>query len=84
MLVATLLVSQEFGDKSQLAAIALGSTYNTWSVILGGSLGFVLCIILAISLGNILKKYVKPHVISICGGLLFIGFGTYWLVTIIY
>jgi putative Ca2+/H+ antiporter (TMEM165/GDT1 family) len=83
LFIASLLVCQELGDKSQITAIALGSTYSVWGVLIGGALGFTTCTFFAVAIGKALKSYIKPTTISICGGLLFLGFGCFQLWTIV-
>jgi putative Ca2+/H+ antiporter (TMEM165/GDT1 family) len=79
LFIASLLVCQELGDKSQITAIALGSTYSVWGVLIGGALGFTTCNLVAVLIGKALKSYIKPTTIYICGGLLFLAFGCFQL-----
>jgi putative Ca2+/H+ antiporter (TMEM165/GDT1 family) len=58
---ASLLLCSEWGDKSQLAAIALAATYDLWGTALGGILAHILCVTLALALGNILKQFVSER-----------------------
>ena len=42
----------EWGDKTQIAGIALAANYDTLAVIIGGILGFILCVAVALLLGQ--------------------------------
>jgi len=46
-----LLMCEEWGDKSQITAIALAPNYNVWGVILGGMLAHTGTILLAQIIG---------------------------------
>lgn len=76
----SLILCQEWGDKSQLAAIALASRYEIWGIIIGGCIAHILCILLALILGKVLKELVPDRIITLAGGVLFILFGIYQLV----
>lgn len=77
---ATLLILEEWGDKSQFSAIALAANYGAWAIIIGGTIAHLLCVCLALAIGELLNKFMKPWVIKLIGGLLFIAFGLYELV----
>jgi putative Ca2+/H+ antiporter (TMEM165/GDT1 family) len=46
-----LLMCSEFGDKSQISALALSTTQNISSVILGGCAAQISCIVIALIVG---------------------------------
>mmetsp|Transcript_31411 Transcript_31411/g.30759 ORF Transcript_31411/g.30759 Transcript_31411/m.30759 type:complete len:237 (-) Transcript_31411:47-757(-) len=71
----------EIGDKSQITAIALAASYTPLSVIIGGALGFTLCVFLAILVGKLVQDNLNERWLNLIGGLLFIGFGAYMLYT---
>lgn len=79
MQFAILLVCDEWGDKSQLTAIALAANYGLWSIILGGIVAHVVCIILALLVGTLIKTICSEKMLNISGGLLFIGFAVWML-----
>ena len=80
LFVFALLVCSEWGDKSQIAAIALAPNYSIASVVIGGGLAHTVCIILAMLIGAGLQKCLKEHTINIIGGVFFLLFGIYELV----
>jgi putative Ca2+/H+ antiporter (TMEM165/GDT1 family) len=72
-----LILCSEWGDKSQIAAIALAANYEVWGIIFGGILAHCLCIVIALAIGKALKSVVTDNQILITGGLLFVVFGIY-------
>ena len=79
-LFAGFLSCEEWGDKSQITAIALAANYDAWSVIIGGSLAYVLCIFIALVLGALVEKVLNERALNIIGGLLFLFFAVYMLI----
>lgn len=69
----------EWGDRSQISAIALAPNYGVASVILGGGIAHILTIIIALILGKIVERFCTERLINIIGGILFIGFGIWEL-----
>lgn len=67
----------EMGDRSQITAVALAATYNIWLVIIGGILGHMIAMLLAIICGKIISQKVSENTITIIGGILFILFSMY-------
>ena len=74
-----MLSCDEWGDKSQLTAIALAANYNPFGIVFGGSLAFFLCIMIAICIGQIVKKYFSERLLNLFGGILFLAFGIYMI-----
>ena len=74
-----LLMCSEWGDRSQIAAIALTPNYGVGSVIIGGCIGHILTIIIALLLGKIIERFIKERLLNIIGGILFVGFGIWEL-----
>jgi putative Ca2+/H+ antiporter (TMEM165/GDT1 family) len=70
-----LLMCTEWGDVSQVVAIGLAAKYGMLSIIIGGGLGFSLCITFAIVLGSWISKFCTEKWISLVSGCLFMGFG---------
>ncbi len=70
-----LLMCTEWGDVSQVVAIGLAAKYGMLSIIIGGGLGFALCITFAIVLGSFISKFCTEKWISLVSGCLFLGFG---------
>ncbi|BFZ58621.1 GCR1-dependent translation factor 1 [Savitreella phatthalungensis] len=65
----------EWGDRSQIATIAMaaGSEYG-W-VIIGTVLGHSLCTALAVVGGRLLASKISVRTVTLCGGALFLAFG---------
>ena len=70
-----LLMCSEWGDKSQVSAIALAPQYGYGPIVFGGAVGFVLCILCSVIAGKLIKECMHPAVLAIIGSLVFIGFG---------
>lgn len=70
-----LLMCTEWGDVSQVVAIGLAAKYGMISIIIGGGLGFALCITFAILLGSYIDKFCTERVTSLVSGCLFMFFG---------
>ena len=74
-----LLMCSEWGDKSQIAAIALTSSYGLNAILLGGGVAHSSLILIAYLLGKAVEKCCSEKIINITGGCLFIIFGLYEL-----
>ena len=70
-----LLMCTEWGDVSQVVAIGLAAKYGMVSIIIGGGLGFALCITFAILLGSCVSKFCTEKWLSLVSGVLFMSFG---------
>ena len=66
------LICTEWGDVSQIAAIALAAKYGVLSVILGGAIAHVLCILIAIIIGTFVSKFISERWMNLITGILFI------------
>ena len=77
----SLIALAEFGDKTQLAVIALSSRYDRKQVFTGVILAFALVTALGVLVGDVLYSYIPPDVIRILAGLLFIAFGALTLLS---
>lgn len=71
----SLIALAEFGDKTQLAVIALSARYDRVKVFLGVILAFALVTGLGVLVGNVLFIFIPQNVIKILAGLLFVVFG---------
>ena len=69
----------EWGDRSQIAAIALAPNYGLESVVVGGCLAHIGCILSAMAVGKIIQKICSETLLGLIGGILFIIFGLYEL-----
>lgn len=72
-----LLMCSEWGDRSQISAIALAPNYGLGSIVVGGCLAHMSCILCGMLLGKIVQKFCTETVINLLGGVLFIAFGLY-------
>jgi len=70
----TLTFLAEWGDRSQIATIALASAKDPLGVTAGGVIGHGLCTGLAVVGGRILAARISEKTVSIVGGILFLLF----------
>lgn len=70
----TMTALAEWGDRSQIATIALAASRDLIGVILGGVLGHALCTGLAVVGGRLLATKISEKAIALTGGILFISF----------
>ncbi len=75
-----LLIIAEFGDKTQLAMIALTGTYSgTYgapvAILMGAVLGFAVVVAVGVLIGREIGKRVDPKWIVLVSGILFIAIG---------
>lgn len=71
----TLTFLAEWGDRSQIATIALSAAKNPFGVTLGGCIGHTLCTGLAVLGGRMLAARISEKTVSFGGGLIFLVFG---------
>ncbi|CAN6447858.1 unnamed protein product [Victoria cruziana] len=64
----------EWGDRSQIATIALATHKNALGVAVGATLGHTICTSLAVIGGSILASKISQGTVATIGGLLFLGF----------
>ena len=80
-----LIFLAELGDKTQLAVMAqsAGST-GRGTVFIAGSLALILSTAVGVLAGGLLRKFVPDlTVIRVCGGIMFLVFGTVMLVDVV-
>lgn len=77
----TMTFLAEWGDRSQIATIALAASKNTYGVIFGGLLGHALCTGLAVIGGRMLAAKISERTVSIVGGLGFFAFALHSFIT---
>lgn len=73
----------EFGDKTQLAVLALATQRHPWSVLLGAGLALVLSTVLATVLAVLIAGYLPPYTVRVtrwASGVLFILVGVWTLI----
>lgn len=64
----------EWGDRSQIATIALAASRNVWGVNIGAILGHGLCTGIAVVGGKILASSISERAVAFAGGSLFLVF----------
>jgi len=67
----------EWGDRSQIATIALAAAKDPYGVTLGGCLGHTMCTGLAVVGGRMLAARISEKTVSLVGGLIFLVFGVH-------
>jgi len=70
----TLTFLAEWGDRSQIATIALASTQNPFGVVIGGLAGHAFCTGMAVIGGRMLAARISERTVAIIGGILFLFF----------
>ncbi|GAX12042.1 hypothetical protein FisN_8Lh143 [Fistulifera solaris] len=71
----TLTFVAEWGDRSQIATIALAASHNPWGVTVGCSVGHFFCTGLAVLGGRMLAARISERTVALSGGILFLLFG---------
>ncbi|CAN8066770.1 unnamed protein product [Agarophyton chilense] len=74
MKALTMTALAEWGDRSQIATIALAASRDIYGVILGGVLGHAICTGLAVVGGRLLASKISEKAVALMGGLLFVCF----------
>ena len=75
----TLTFLAEWGDRSQIATIALAAAKNPVGVTIGGCLGHSLCTGMAVLGGRMLAARISEKTVTLGGGVIFIIFGLHSL-----
>jgi putative Ca2+/H+ antiporter (TMEM165/GDT1 family) len=70
----TLTFLAEWGDRSQIATVALAASKNVFGVVIGGLVGHALCTGVAVVGGRMLAAKISEKHVAIVGGVLFILF----------
>jgi Ca2+/H+ antiporter, TMEM165/GDT1 family len=73
----TLTFLAEWGDRSQIATIALASSKNPFGVIVGGLIGHAMCTGLAVVGGRMLAARISERTVHLVGGVLFMVFAVH-------
>ena len=68
------LCLSEFGDKSEITTVTIAAVYNIYGVLIGTMVAYFCDIAIAAFLGHWVGKYLTEKMMSIIGGILFIGF----------
>eukprot|EP00667_Euglena_gracilis_P026234 EG_transcript_31399 len=70
----TLTFLAEWGDRSQIATIAMAAAKNPYAVTTGGVMGHAMCTGLAVVCGRLLAQKISPRTVNYLGGILFLVF----------
>ena len=73
----TLTFLAEWGDRSQIATVALAAQKNAFGVALGGLIGHAFCTGLAVIGGRMLAARISEKTVAFSGGVLFLIFGVH-------
>lgn len=73
----TLTFLAEWGDRSQIATIALAASKNVFGVFFGGLIGHAFCTGLAVIGGRLLAARISERTVAIVGGILFLAFAVH-------
>ena len=74
------LCVSEFGDKSEISTVTIAAVYNFYAVLIGTMLAYFFAIVIAAFLGHYIGHYLTEKMMSIIGGLLFVGFAVQILI----
>jgi putative Ca2+/H+ antiporter (TMEM165/GDT1 family) len=77
----TMTFVAEWGDRSQIATIALAAQKEPFGVIFGGIAGHCICTGCAVMFGQMISTKISERSVAIVGGVVFLGFGVYNLVS---
>jgi len=69
----------EWGDRSQIATIALAASHNPYGVTIGACFGHALCTGLAVIGGRMLASRISEKSVTFWGGWIFLAFGLHSL-----
>lgn len=75
--IATLTFVAEWGDRSQIATIALAAAQNAVGVTMGAVAGHAVCTLMAVVCGQILSRWVSIKTVTISGGFMFVVFSVF-------
>ncbi|NJL47307.1 MAG: TMEM165/GDT1 family protein [Leptolyngbyaceae cyanobacterium SM2_5_2] len=65
----------EWGDRTQLATIALAAVHHPVGVVLGATLGHAICAAIAVACGKLIAGRISERLVTALSGVLFIIFG---------
>lgn len=74
--IFTMTFMAEWGDKSQIATVAMGGSRDVMGVIVGAVLGHGLCTGMAIAGGKMMSSRISERQVTLASGILFLGFAT--------
>jgi putative Ca2+/H+ antiporter (TMEM165/GDT1 family) len=80
----TLTFLAEWGDRSQIATIALGANEDPIAVSIGATLGHACCTFMAVMGGRLLATKISVRSVTIIGGVVFISFAIANLMLVVF
>ena len=78
----TMTFLAEWGDRSQIATIALAASFNLFMVTLGALLGHFICTMGAVQIGEWISGRVSEKYVLMAGGIVFLLSGVVTLIMI--
>ncbi|MDD2585017.1 MAG: TMEM165/GDT1 family protein [Syntrophomonadaceae bacterium] len=71
----------ELGDKTQVAVLLFTSNNpgKRWTIFAASALALTLCVIVEVTVGVTLARYIGPALINKCAGLIFLSLGIFTL-----
>lgn len=82
--IVYLVFLAEWGDRSQLATIAMAASRDALGAAIGASLGHCVCTALAVLGGRLLATQINERLVSFTGGITFLVFAGAYLVGVIF
>jgi len=73
----TLTFLAEWGDRSQIATIAMAAAKDPFGVTIGGIIGHAICTGIGVIGGRMLASRISEKTVAIVGGVLFLGFAVH-------
>ena len=77
----TMTFVAEWGDRSQIATIILAAREDPFAVTLGAIIGHAICSFIAVIAGRFVAQMISARTVTIIGGIIFVTFAVWALVT---
>lgn len=79
-----IIILCELGDKTQVAVLLFTSNNpgKRWTIFAASALALTLCVIVEVTVGVTLARYVAPAVINKCAGIIFLCLGIFTLLKV--
>lgn len=65
----------EWGDRTQIATIAMAAVHHPVGVVLGATLGHAICAAIAVACGKLIAGRISERLVTLMSGALFVVFG---------
>ncbi|CAL4062916.1 unnamed protein product, partial [Meganyctiphanes norvegica] len=76
----SMTVLAEWGDRSQIATVIMGSTEDVGGIIVGGGIGHILCTGVAVLGGQLIATKISVRTVTFVGGIVFLLFAVVGLI----